>query len=94
MSKPRRQSYRHTTDSTHALSSLVAFLSVMEASNECFICRSVLTPTEENRTICLSCTTRLNMRENIRYDHVSFLGIFFFKFKDRYFAHAFYNFPP
>lgn len=37
----------------------------MEASNECSICRFVLRPTEENRTICLSCTTRLlNMRAN------------------------------
>ena len=76
-SEPRRQSYQHTTDSTHGLSSLVAFLSIMEASNECFICRFVLTPTEENRTICLSCTTRLYMRENIRYDHVSVLDNFF-----------------
>ena len=70
------QSYRHTTDSTHELSSLVAFLSIMEASNECFICRFVLTPTEENRTICLSCTTRLYMRENMRYD-ISVLENFF-----------------
>ena len=76
-SEPRRQSYRHTTDSTHALSSLVAFLSIMEAGNECFICRFVLRPTEENRTICLSCTTRLYMRENMRYDHVSVLDNFF-----------------
>ena len=71
-----RQSYLHTTDSTHELSSLVAFLSIMEASNECSICRFVLTPTEENRTICLSCTTRLYMRENMRYD-ISVLENFF-----------------
>ena len=83
MSKPRHQSYGHTTDSTLALSSLVALLSIMEASNECFICHFVLTPTQENRTICLSCTTRLYMRENVRYDHVSVLDNFFFKFKNR-----------